>query len=1273
MEGKTTSVVISGAAIIALLLAPLGPKTTSTPVQSKFIQSELNALAIDQSKGPHTALLNDDTGPWHALCHEFQDVLIRDDKPGHSADTQVNEESVEVVRKHPDYDEKIAVHEHPARRLASCVPPNLLGSFQLLIVTVPDPVKSHLDLDFDRYIESIQRAAGVADYDFERYWFPWRTNFAVSQTALVGSEETGGKRSVTWEEEQPGVLIFRHRAELDKKQPHNTTGKSGDKWLLIFLVGETPTSGINRLMFTNALSYLGQLGGSEMVKIVGPNFSASYASLADLIAAHGETSNFHILSPNSSSASLIRKFKQRLNHDLGADRYQYSALEMRTCGAIGDWAKTMRSLGYQSNELAFLGEDESAYGIDVERMDTTTTEPQASQVHITAYDYCSQSGDPSSAPISEIARNQFPRDLSSLRNAQEAQPQLASTSIAGVNLPQLGVPLTLQERGITDRDSPPAFAADQSPARIDHALQGLVYWLRRQRIQAIFLTATNPLDLIYLLDYLHQHLPDVRLATFGADEFMLGRPKFVDLSGTLVVTNLPLLPDYGPNGLPLDFPSTNAEGMFLAVSDQLNSQSLGEETTVPTCATVSVVGRTGFSLLAEGNSDETFPCNGPKGSQVASINPIKEPLPWIWTVVLIVLAILTTWHGLSVSSSFRWIHDLHGSPCSYKLVADSPASKLKVFYLFILTNQLFLLEWVFTTTTLVLFADARWYQLPLLLIHPLLLVALGVFSARLLFMMIGNLRQHSNWELDSRNGKVAIFMSSLFVVWTVVMWWYVLCNGNVWAPDRAVAVRSVQLAEGVSALAPITAILLAYALWAFNNLRRLTMIETRQVYLLFKKDQELQRRHDSLQRSIDVSIAPMPLILIVGIVVAGCIFRLSSVLRGIDGTAFQWWILIWGFGSLLITILIVFDHIWTVWRGLRTLLGSLNVASLREPLKSFPKELSTMQIWRVGGNRVSFRLQEKTLQLLEILQLNSVREQPQSAHGHEIEHRTSGVMAATGTEGAPQMPASPIDGRSSQGINQSLDTHSQENSAEQVRSSVSTDAAVSVFESTASGNGARDNHENVLEMRSATVSGSTQSPLSHSLADTRKQLQQIMQAYESGQLPRSGATRKLSDGLNVRLDEAASVVEQTLWNQSPTDLKDSEGLRLYFCYRIASLVRYSMLQLRNMLFFVVYGYAGLLLCVAFYPFQGRQSLGSILALTFIFLLCGIVALFIQMDRNPVLASFKPPASGIGEIFEVTRKMLSVGGLPLLAVIASQFPAIAQFLISWIKPVADAAR
>ena len=52
---------------------------------------------------------------------------------------------------------------------------------------------------------------------------------------------------------------------------------------------------------------------------------------------------------------------------------------------------------------------------------------------------------------------------------------------------------------------------------------------------------TDPLDRVFLLEYLHLEVPDVTTSGCrSADDFMLARPKFVDLSGTVSVTSLPL-------------------------------------------------------------------------------------------------------------------------------------------------------------------------------------------------------------------------------------------------------------------------------------------------------------------------------------------------------------------------------------------------------------------------------------------------------------------------------------------------------------------------------------------------------------------------------------------------------------------------------------------------------------------------------------------------------------------------------------------------------------
>jgi hypothetical protein len=51
-----------------------------------------------------------------------------------------------------------------------------LKNFDLesIVVTAPDPIRTHLALMFDRIIESVQWAAADTSFTFVRYSFPWR-------------------------------------------------------------------------------------------------------------------------------------------------------------------------------------------------------------------------------------------------------------------------------------------------------------------------------------------------------------------------------------------------------------------------------------------------------------------------------------------------------------------------------------------------------------------------------------------------------------------------------------------------------------------------------------------------------------------------------------------------------------------------------------------------------------------------------------------------------------------------------------------------------------------------------------------------------------------------------------------------------------------------------------------------------------------------------------------------------------------------------------------
>ena len=101
----------------------------------------------------------------------------------------------------------------------------------------PDPIQSHLGLDFDRRIDAIEAAALDAGFLIDQFWVPWTG-------ALPPPEDIDQARAERVLRQmrlrQPGLQIFRSRDDENRA-------------LFLFLVGETITLGINKAQLSNAI------------------------------------------------------------------------------------------------------------------------------------------------------------------------------------------------------------------------------------------------------------------------------------------------------------------------------------------------------------------------------------------------------------------------------------------------------------------------------------------------------------------------------------------------------------------------------------------------------------------------------------------------------------------------------------------------------------------------------------------------------------------------------------------------------------------------------------------------------------------------------------------------------------------------------------------------------------------------------------------------------------------------------------------------------------
>jgi hypothetical protein len=62
-----------------------------------------------------------------------------------------------------------------------------------------------------------------------------------------------------------------------------------------------------------------------------------------------------------------------------------------------------------------------------------------------------------------------------------------------------------------------------------------------------------------------------------------------------------------------------------------------------------------------------------------------------------------------------------------------------------------------------------------------------------------------------------------------------------------------------------------------------------------------------------------------------------------------------------------------------------------------------------------------------------------------------------------------------------------------------------------------------------------------------------------------------------------------------------------------------------------------------------------------------------MDRDAILSRMSDTKPGEVRYVLFLKHMLAVGGLPLITVLATLFPAIGSFLFSWAAPVLESLR
>jgi hypothetical protein len=420
---------------------------------------------------------------------------------------------------------------------------NKTRSTKFIIATLPDPEKTHLTLIFDRLIVAIQRAAQDECLTYDSSWLPWRSHDSA-YTGLGDQEEAEEDHEA--ELLQPGILLFRENRRSDCMdkilQP-----------LIIFVVGEAPTGGIDKEQFLSAISWIQSLSDTAAdpskpftLNILGPYSSGSFDSLektVDLLPHKGPL-YIDISTGTTTGDKMI-------------DNFQHSSVSISSFAdfvekdeaATHGFLCSLHENGYDVGKVATFSEDETAYGASV-----TTKEVGSSCYGI--------------FPGLHLV---YPRNISSLRSEYEKSSLLSPSSAAESKAAVLRVlPTTiLGEEETNQSDTVAGYSGKQEPLSEEAEVLETVDVLRAKHIEFILLSGSNPMDTIFLAQFLRRAYPEGKVVLSGSDALLFRGRGQDSLDGVLTLSVYPLISEMqdwtnGPQQAHAGFTNDAAEGEYNA-------------------------------------------------------------------------------------------------------------------------------------------------------------------------------------------------------------------------------------------------------------------------------------------------------------------------------------------------------------------------------------------------------------------------------------------------------------------------------------------------------------------------------------------------------------------------------------------------------------------------------------------------------------------------------------------------------------------------------------
>ena len=495
----------SSVGILALLgllfhLAPIQNEggRASNGGKESAAQDKANSTKAQEKPKPHE-------GPWVITCRHFGLEPKDDDDTAQTLSVKTALSKL----ANPVSDDGTATARRELRM------PFCLGSTGIrqdfIVATIANPSETRLGYFADRAIESIRRAVQTAGWDYDSQWLPWKQGInADGEKAWLNRDQLNG---------EPGLLLFRD---------------GNDALMFVFLVGETPTGGVDQASLRKAFDYGMAISSplNSTVTIAGPTFSGSAPSLRRGIDEFAGKTPYHfeIASGTMTSEGAAKQFQQPLPSD--RQTISFHGTSHNSASTLKNLKATACLLQIGTDRVTILNEEETVFG----KLPNSPGEG----IHVI----------------------QFPREISALRNAYQESGASGSPGLA------TRLPFTLHDSD-GGEDSVPTFARKYTP-QSQYAIIGAIVDDLRKTTDLVEINATSVLDALFLSEVIREGSPGTRILLPEADILFVRAAREQGLTGIFSLSTYPVSlagkDAWAPRRALLPFADSHAEGIFNAVT-----------------------------------------------------------------------------------------------------------------------------------------------------------------------------------------------------------------------------------------------------------------------------------------------------------------------------------------------------------------------------------------------------------------------------------------------------------------------------------------------------------------------------------------------------------------------------------------------------------------------------------------------------------------------------------------------------------------------------------